>query len=502
MADHDHDHQYQSSSDDQIKSNQIKPHAILIPYPLQGHLIPSVHLALKLASQGFTITFINTHSIHHQTTKSQPHPHASDLFADTGLDIRYRTVSDGLPVDFDRSLNHDQFMAALLHVFSAHVDEVVGEIVKSNSEQSPVSCLIADTFFVWPSKIAKKFGLLYASYWTEPALVFTLYYHLDLLRKNGHFACHELEPDTILALQANMPFYAIGPIFPSGFSKSPVATSLWSESDCTQWLNTNPHGSVLYVSFGSYAHVTKRDLLEIANGLLLSNVNFVWVLRPDIVSSDDVDPLPVGFREEVRDRSMIVPWCCQIAVLAHPAIGGFLTHCGWNSILESIWCKVPLLCFPLLTDQFTNRKLVVNDWKIGISLKKQGLVNRNEVSETINRLMCGKSGLDYRKAIQEVKTTLDNALRPNGSSEQNMDRPHIVSSDDADPLPIGFWAGVHERSMIIAWYCQTAVLAHPPTGGFLPHCGWNSILESFWCQVPLLSSLYSLINSLTGSHNP
>lgn len=74
-------------------------------------------------------------------------------------------------------------------MFSAHVDEVVGEIVRSNSEQSPVSCLIADTFFVWPSKIAKKFGLLYASYWTEPALVFTLYYHLDLLRKNGHFAC-------------------------------------------------------------------------------------------------------------------------------------------------------------------------------------------------------------------------------------------------------------------------------------------------------------------------
>lgn len=170
-----------------------KPHAIFIPYPLQGHLIPSVHLAIKLASQGFTITFINTLSVHHQTYRAHSHcGDNNDIFANVresmGLDIRYTTVSDGLPIDFDRSLNHDQFMAALLHVFSAHVEEVVGNTVRS-SKNPPVTCLIADTFYVWPSRIAKKFDLLYISYWTEPALVFTLYYHLHLLRINGHFAC-------------------------------------------------------------------------------------------------------------------------------------------------------------------------------------------------------------------------------------------------------------------------------------------------------------------------
>lgn len=65
----------------------------------------------------------------------------------------------------------------------------MGKVVKSSVDTTPVTCIIADTFFVWPSQIAKKFGLLYVSFWTEPALVFTLYYHLDLLRKNGHFAC-------------------------------------------------------------------------------------------------------------------------------------------------------------------------------------------------------------------------------------------------------------------------------------------------------------------------
>ena len=233
----------------------------------------------------------------------------------------------------------------------------------------------------------------------------------------------DLEPHTISALQAEKKFYAVGPIFPPGFTKSSVATSLWSESDCSQWLDARPTGSVLYVAFGSYAHISKRELIEIANGLMLSKISFVWVLRPDIVCSDDPDPLPDEFKEEVRDRSLIVPWCCQIAVLAHPAIGGFLSHCGWNSILESIWCKVPLLCFPLLTDQFTNRKLVVDDWKVGINISDgKSSIDREEVSEKINHLMMGKSRDAIRRRMDAVKQTLESALKPGGSSENNMDR--------------------------------------------------------------------------------
>ena len=232
----------------------------------------------------------------------------------------------------------------------------------------------------------------------------------------------DLEHDTIAALQAKIPFYPIGPIFPVGFTKSTVATSLWSESDCTHWLDTKPHGSVLYVSFGSYAHVEKEKLHEVAYGLLLSNVSFVWVVRPDIVSSEDDDPLPAGFKEAVRDRSMIIPWCCQIQVLTHPAIGGFLTHCGWNSILESIWCEVPLLCFPLLTDQFTNRKLVVDDWKVGINLSDQRLITKEEVSGNISRLMDGRFGNQFKIAMKDMKKKLEGALSPKGSAEKNMER--------------------------------------------------------------------------------
>lgn len=233
---------------------------------------------------------------------------------------------------------------------------------------------------------------------------------------------HELEHDTIAALQEKMPFFAVGPIFPPVFARSAVATSLWSESDCTHWLDNKPRRSVLYVTFGSYAHLAKNVLLEIAHGLSLSKVNFLLALRPDMVSSDESEPLPEDLRAEVSDRAMIIPWCSQKQVLAHPAIGGFLSHCGWNSTLESVWCEVPMLCFPLLTDQFTNRKLIVDDWKLGLNLCDRKPISKLEISEKIKILMGGKTSDELRNAVKQVKKRMEAALTTNGSSQKNMDK--------------------------------------------------------------------------------
>ncbi|KAF3652163.1 UDP-glycosyltransferase 86A1 [Capsicum annuum] len=475
------------------------PHAILVCYPLQGHVIPTTHLAIKLAQKGFTITFINTESTHYQITqkKGKTETFSNVYLGHQDLDIRYMIVSDGLPVNFDRSLNHDQFMASLLHVFSAHVEEALVKTMESKMDP-PVNCLIADSFFVFPGKLAKKYGLLYISFWTETALVFTLYYHLHLLKLHGHFGCidlsedpidyipgvksikpkdlmsylqetdttsmcHqiifnafkdvrnadfilcntilELESETISALQIEKPFYAIGPIFPPEFTNSGVSTSMWFESECTHWLDMQQHATVMYVSFGSYAHITKNELLEIAYGLCLSKVGFIWVIRPDIVSSDDPNPLPEDFESEIcgggGGRGLVVPWCCQKRVLAHSAIGGFLTHCGWNSILEAIWCEVPMLCYPLLTDQFTNRKLVVDDWKIGLNLCDKKPITKVEISKKIHNFMYGKLSDECRNVIKKVKKTFGNALSADGSSERNLDnfigKVFAVKADITDP---------------------------------------------------------------------
>ncbi|KAL8508784.1 hypothetical protein ACS0TY_016122 [Phlomoides rotata] len=452
-----------------------KPHAIIFPYPLQGHVIPTVNLAITLASHGFTITFINTESIHHQiSTATGVVGPDRDIFTESrksGLDIRYATVSDGFPVGFDRSLHHDEFFAGFLDELAPYIDDKVGKLV---GEDPTIDCIIVDTFFVWGSMIAKKYNLVYISFFTEPALVITLYYHVNLLKKNGHFAsstenrtdaidyipgvksinptdltsylqaddihtpihriierafedakkadfvlCNtvqELEEETISALQKAQPFYAIGPILPSGR----ISMSLWAESECTQWLDSKPRDSVLYISFGSYAHTSKHVIGEIANGLVLSGVNFIWVLRPDIVSSDQPDILPVGFKERVGDRGLVVPWCCQIDVISHSSVGGFITHCGWNSILESVWCGVPMICYPLLTDQFTNRKLVVDDWKVGVNLcDGNSSISQEGVCEKMNYLMNSK---EIRQETKKVRKILEDAMREEGSSVVNFNR--------------------------------------------------------------------------------
>lgn len=229
----------------------------------------------------------------------------------------------------------------------------------------------------------------------------------------------KLEPETISALQKYQPTYAIGPIFSPGFTNTSVSTSLWSEFDCTDWLDTKLHGSVLYVSFGSYAHTSKETIVEIARGLIASEVNFIWVLRPDIVSSEETDYLPIGYEDNIKDRGLIVPWCCQTAVISHPAVGGFLTHCGWNSIMESIWCSVPFICFPLLTDQFTNRKLVVDDWKIGIDLSDKDSITSDEVAEKVKFLIKGEEAEEMKQRIKKIKKELEDGLAINGSSQVN-----------------------------------------------------------------------------------
>ncbi|KAL6842355.1 hypothetical protein ACP4OV_027782 [Aristida adscensionis] len=170
-----------------------RPHAVVMPYPLQGHVIPAVHLALRLAERGFAVTFVNTESVHHQTARALGvDPAECDVFAGaraaaaaSELDVRYELVSDGFPLGFDRSLNHDQFMEGVLHVLPAHAEELLRRVVVDPA----TTCLVVDTFFVWPATLARKLGVPYVSFWTEPALIFTLYYHMNMLEKNGHFKC-------------------------------------------------------------------------------------------------------------------------------------------------------------------------------------------------------------------------------------------------------------------------------------------------------------------------
>ncbi|KAL3642603.1 hypothetical protein CASFOL_013418 [Castilleja foliolosa] len=440
-------------------------------------------MALKLASKGFTVTFVHLESVHHKLSKAHHNTsngEAIDVFSEareSGLEIRYTTISDGLPLDFDRELHFEKYFEIMLRDFPSCADRFVGKMI--HQAEAFTTFLVTDTVYAWPAKIADKYNIVNVSFWTEPALVFSLLYHWDLLIERGQSPCkdkneeinyipgvksintkdlmsyikeqdssdimykalsqafleakkadfvlhntvEELESDILSALNKYFPNYAVGPI---NFSKN-LATntnkSLWSESDCTGWLESKSTASVLYVSFGSFVHTSKQIIEEIAYGLLLSEVSFIWVVRDGILDSGEANVLPVGFENEIKGKGLIVPWCNQITVLSNPAVGGFLTHNGWNSTIESMWCGVPMICYPIAYDQIPNRKLVVDEWKIGISLCDGISVDRFEVAEKIKSCM-SEGTISKRLGMEagKVKVSIRKALEIDGSSERNFDR--------------------------------------------------------------------------------
>ena len=243
----------------------------------------------------------------------------------------------------------------------------------------------------------------------------------------------DLEIRTIAELQLGKPFWSVGPLLPSAFQKDinneTSQTNMRPESDCSRWLDSKPQNSVIYISFGSYAHVSRAQIEEVAIGLLESKQPFIWVLRPDIIASGIQDILPVGFMEETKDQGLVVQWSSQLEVLSHPSVGGFLTHCGWNSILESLSFGVPMLAFPLFTDQFTNRWLIVKGWGVAMNLGGSSrsfqncktLVGREEIARTLKKFMDEEEGRKMRLKIEPIREVTTKAVMDRGASDKNLD---------------------------------------------------------------------------------
>nr|BAK55740.1 UDP-glucose glucosyltransferase [Gardenia jasminoides] len=149
--------------------------------------------------------------------------------------------------------------------------------------------------------------------------------------------------------------------------------SLWTENkSCISWLDNQPAKSVIYVSIGSLALMGKEQLLEIWHGLANSEVRFLWVQRPGSITGLDEENdggVPLNLCRATIERGCIVSWAPQEEVLAHPAVGGFLTHSGWNSTLESIVEGVPMICLPYFADQQINSRYVGEVWKVGLDMK-------------------------------------------------------------------------------------------------------------------------------------
>ena len=235
-----------------------------------------------------------------------------------------------------------------------------------------------------------------------------------------------LEKDVLDALTATLPpVYTIDPLQHlvhqiSDDRLTNLGSSLWKEQpECLQWLDSKEPNTVVYVNFGSLIVMTPQHLTELAWGLANRNKTFLWIIRPDLVVGDSA-LLPPEFVTETKDRGMLASWCPQEQVLKHPAIGGFLTHSGWNSTSESICGGVPLICWPFFAEQQTNCRYSCSEWGIGMEIDNN--VKRVEVEKLVRELMDGEKGKEMKKKVMEWRKLAEEATRPGGSSYDNFNK--------------------------------------------------------------------------------
>ncbi|GLT50900.1 hypothetical protein SLA2020_243550 [Shorea laevis] len=164
--------------------------------------------------------------------------------------------------------------------------------------------------------------------------------------------------------------------------------------------------------------MTSNQLIEFAWGLANSNQTYLWIIRPDLVAGDAAILLP-EFVTKTKNRGLLATWCPREQVPSHPAIGGFLTHCGWNSTLESISAGVPMICWPFFAEQQTNYRSCCTEWGIGMEINSD--VKRDEVERLVRELMGEEKGREMKKKALEWRRMAEAAaVSPSGSSAMNL----------------------------------------------------------------------------------
>lgn len=236
------------------------------------------------------------------------------------------------------------------------------------------------------------------------------------------------ESEAIEALSQNV----AAEILPVG----PLESFDMGRAETLPWLDEQGPESVVFVSFGSRTALSKDQIRELATGLDKSGCKFLWVLKGSKVDKDDKeeveDILGESFLARTKSKGIVVKgWVNQEQILAHPAIGGFVSHCGWNSVSEAARLGVPILAWPLHGDQRVNAEVVekagLGLWATGWGWGGEKLVEEDEIAEKITELMMDKN---LRARTKEVKEQARRARETNGTSESLLRR--LIESLNSD----------------------------------------------------------------------
>ncbi|XVF08879.1 hypothetical protein REPUB_Repub07fG0042300 [Reevesia pubescens] len=235
--------------------------------------------------------------------------------------------------------------------------------------------------------------------------------------------------------------WAVGPLLPfyqndlSGPLQRGGSSSI-SVDHLLTWLDTCEDGEVVYVCFGSQVVLTNDQMAGVASGLEKSGVCFIWSIKEPTVGHVEgkYGMIPNGFEDHVGKRGIVIRgWSPQVAILSHRAVGAFLTHCGWNSVLEAVVAGVTMLTWPFGADQFVNQTLLVDE--LGVAKKAcegaQTVPNSDELARVLTESVSNKNGVERERAMKLRKAALE-AIREGGNSVKEMEKlvKHLFSMDN------------------------------------------------------------------------
>ncbi|MED6218442.1 hypothetical protein PIB30_026666 [Stylosanthes scabra] len=441
---------------------------LVLPCPLQGHVNPMMILSQRLVEKGCNIIFVNTEFIHNKVLSPMGNQEAG---VTGGSSIKLVSIPDGLGPDADRN-NLGELFGSMLNNMPAMLEKLI-EYLRLKGGVT-VSCIVADFVMAWALEIANKIGIkgvlfnpastaMLALQCSIPKLIddgiidthglpitqkrfqlsptippmnteliwwanisdsitqkkiFKVIVHcMQTLELTEWWLCNstpEIEPGASSFIPKLLP---IGPLLRDVAEEKSLGQFWEEDHSCISWLDQQPHGSVIYVAFGSITLFDEKQFKELALGLDLTNRPFLWVVRKDSDSSNNVS-LPSEFR---GNRGNIIGWAPQEKVLSHPAIACFISHCGWNSTIEGLSNGVPFLCWPYFADQFFNRTYICDELKVGLGFDsdENGLISREEIKVKVEKLLGDEN---IRLMAHEVKKKLRKEIDDGGRSSENINK--------------------------------------------------------------------------------
>ncbi|CAK8540709.1 unnamed protein product [Lathyrus sativus] len=428
-----------------------RPHFLVIPFPVQGHINPLMQLSQALAKHGCKVTFLLTEFSHNRSRTGG---------SASGLDkIKVVTLPDGLEHEGDRS-DISKVMLSIKSTMPSRLPKLIEDVNKNNK----INCIVVTFNMGWALEVGHKLGIKGALFHPASATSLACVVSIPKLLEDGiidyegnptkkeeiqishnipkmdtrnipwhgldkiffdhilqeiqtinlaeWWLCnttHDLEPGVFSISQKFLP---IGPLIETNDNKS----SFWQEdTTCLEWLDKQKPQSVIYVSFGSLVEMEQNQFNELALGLDLLDEPFLWVVRPS--NDDKVNyEYPNDFH---GSKGKIVGWARQRKILNHSAIACFISHCGWNSTMEGVHGGVPFLCWPFFTDQFLNKSYICDVWKIGVELEKddKGFISRQEIRKKVDQVV--HDDIIKKMCLKIQKMSIDN-IEQGGQSSKNL----------------------------------------------------------------------------------